>query len=152
MELLTGKKAVFAQQGGRPVNLAKFMRESLSTVSSLLQDSSLLDHQISSTWPSDSYITFSQIARHCIESEPSQRPSMGQICKRLKLVVDGKQRLCSVCMENPTNSRLQCGHAVLCQPCSNYLFGRGEGCPMCRAPITFVQNGVYSRTFVPNFS
>ena len=148
-ELLTGRKAVFSQPGGRPTNLAKFIRDKIPASTTLVEDNSLLDPKLSSTWPSENYKSFAQICRECVDTDPSKRPVMKDVAKKLKSLVDGKQRLCVVCMENPPNARLQCGHAALCQFCGEYLLRRGEGCPMCRAPVVSVQLGSFSRTFIP---
>ena len=121
----------------------------MPTYTTLLSNNSLIDPTVSSSWPSDSYKEFAQIARRCIEEEPNARPSMPELAKKLKALTNGQQRQCIICMENPPNAKLQCGHAVLCEPCAKYLLRRGEGCPMCRAPVVSLQVGSFSRTFVP---
>jgi len=148
-ELLTGKKATITQRSGRPLNLAQLIREKMPTPASIFASEQDLDPTVRETWPADSYRTFAQIMRQCLEPTSATRPTMAEVCERLKALVDGNHKVCVVCFENPTNARLQCGHAALCAPCSDYIRRRGDGCPICRAPIVSVQQGMYSRTYIP---
>jgi len=148
LEVLTGKTAVQTHSSGQTQNLTKIFMNNMKTAGSLMNPA-FLDPHINNSWPRDNYQTFAQLSRECIEPVSAKRPVMAEVADRLKLLVEQKHRVCSVCMDNPTNARLQCGHAVLCGPCADYLKRRGEGCPICRAPIVSVQNGLFSKTFIP---
>ena len=148
-ELLSSKPAVLPQTGNLPSpNLHRMLKEKLRTASDLL-DPAFLDPHVKSTWPQDVFRSFAQLSRLCLEDDPSLRPNMQVVCETLKKLVSGEHRVCIVCMDNPTNARLQCGHATICTVCAQYLRRRGEGCPVCRAQIATVQRGLFTKTFIP---
>jgi len=72
-----------------------------------------------------------------------------QISQELVKMLSEQQRTCIICGESPPDVRLQCGHAILCSDDARYLQERGECCPICRAQIANVQEGHFTRTFVP---
>jgi len=147
-ELLSGKNAVVSQSGERSLNLSRLMKNTLRTASDLL-DPAFLDPQVRASWPQDRFRSLAQLSRQCLEDDPAQRPNMQVVCESLKKMVNGEHRVCIVCMDNPTNARLQCGHATICTVCAQYLRRRGEGCPVCRAQIATVQRGLFSKTYIP---
>jgi len=146
-ELLTGKKAVYIQND-KTVNLTMLIRDSMPKPSDNFP-ATLLDPSIQKTWPQDNYNSFAQLGRECLQPTGKERPDMLKVTWKLKTLIDGNYRTCTVCMENPPNARLQCGHASICQPCARYIQQRGSGCPVCRAPIISVEEGIFSRTYVP---
>ena len=124
-------------------------------------DPNLRDKKGNITWPEGSFREFAQIMRACIDEDPAIRgiptsdanqdikPPMLRVVERLKLLLEENHRICTICMTSPPNAKLQCGHAILCPPCTLNLRNRGMGCPICNAPIRKVTLGMYTKTFVP---
>jgi hypothetical protein len=53
----------------------------------------------------------------------------------------GEDRTCVVCLTAPRDAGLVHGgtvHICCCRDCAEMLQKRGQGCPMCRAPIDVV--------------
>jgi hypothetical protein len=48
-----------------------------------------------------------------------------------------RQMKCIVCADLNVDTRLPCGHAMLCNDCTKNLLSRSALCPSCRAPYTF---------------
>ena len=149
LEMITGRTAV--QEGLQSLSTMNLSRLVLSTMKTpaALMNPAFLDPHVQNIWPRDNYQTLAQLARECIDTAPSKRPLTPEIISRLQLLIDQKHRVCLICMDNPVNARLQCGHCVLCMPCADYLQRKGEGCPMCRAEITLIQQGNFSKTYIP---
>ena len=149
-EILTGKEPIFKYgPEGKAFQLGQKIRQVVPDVARSVIPPEEIDEKIRTKWPEDSYREVSQITRRCLEEASEMRPKMDEICERMKRVVEGKHRVCVICMGNPPNARLQCGHAILCAICSQDLRRRGNGCPICRAPIANLEFGFFSKTFVP---
>jgi len=147
-ELLTGRPPVFHhQQTGRPVNLSRHIQAAMPKPSSL-SPASLVDPEIRREATQATMRILAQLTRYCLEPESESRPTMDEVVVRLESLVEGTSRLCVVCMDNPTNGRMNCGHAVLCFPCAEYLLIREERCPLCRVKVTSVDQGCYHLSFV----
>ena len=148
-EILTGKLAIFQHhREGRAIHLSQRMLEVMPDATKDVIKKEELDEKIRENWPEDSFREFSQIMRQCLEMKEERRPTMLDICQRLRLASAGKHRVCAICMGNPPNAKLQCGHAILCPSCSQDIRRRGDGCPICRAPIIAMEFGFFSKTFV----
>ena len=146
-ELLTGKPAVFNQANGKPMNLSRLVLTWLPQTSSLLPFT-LVEPELRKSMTQASSRVFAQLVRSCLDPEPETRPEMAEVVQRLEDLIDNNCRLCVVCMDNPTNGRMNCGHAVLCYPCAEYLLLREERCPICRVKVTAVDQGYYTNSFV----
>jgi len=108
-----------------------------------------LDPSLENKWPQESYEFFSREMVNCLDADPNKRPTMDQLVMRLNILMTAKQRSCIICESNPTNIKIQCGHAVICELCYENIRKRGGGCPLCSAPITAIQRGVFDRTYIP---
>jgi ankyrin repeat protein len=145
-ELLSAKNAVILSNVGTQ-NLSKVFLSAMKSPGALFNPS-LLDCHVQNMWPRDNYQSFAQLARQCIEIDPRKRPTMASVAEELQIILEQKQRVCTICMDNPPNAKFACGHAVCCSPCADYLKRRNEGCPVCRTPITGIQTGIYNHTFM----
>jgi len=147
IELLTGKPAVMLKgSGSQP--LFRYFLNSMKYPSHLLE-SSLVDPSVRSAWPQDNFRSLAQLARLCIDEDPLIRPHFGEVFKKLKVLFEGHHRLCLICLDNPPNARIQCGHAVVCTACAQQIKRKGEGCPLCRTRIQHIQPGLYEKSFEP---
>ena len=57
---------------------------------------------------------------------------------------------CAICMAAPRGARLRpCCHAVLCAPCAASILLRRACCPVCRAAVEHVEEGIFPSSFAP---
>ena len=83
----------------------------------------------------------SSIVTECWSQDESQRPSMQQVCIRLRECVEQEGRSnaddlkeCIICMENARSCVfVPCGHAVTCLSCAEeYVMAGTNKCPVCQ--------------------
>ena len=147
-ELLTGKDAIIrSHPNAAASHLTNNIKHLMPSPTSIFPNAELDEN--AKDWPEENYTTFAQLMRVCLQETSNQRPSMHEVARKLKSLVDGNHRLCIICMRSPPNAKLQCGHAILCSFCSQDVRKRGEGCPICRAPILRMELGLFSKTYIP---
>jgi len=94
-----------------------------------------VDPNVKETWPVDNFQEYGQIMRDCLDMNPDLRPSINELLLRLEKLMQGSHKLCLVCVQSPPMRKMACGHDVICSFCAQYLLERGDGCPLCRAPL-----------------
>jgi len=146
-ELITGKQAIFHDANGRPLNLSRFVLTNIPLVSALIPYT-LIDPEIKKEGTQAAFRVFGQILRSCLDPDPEKRPEMRDVLRKLEDLQASNYRVCLVCMDNPSNGKMNCGHAVLCFPCAEYLLKKEGKCPLCRVTVTGVEQGCYDRSFV----
>ncbi|KJE97966.1 hypothetical protein CAOG_09154 [Capsaspora owczarzaki ATCC 30864] len=98
------------------------------------------------------------LAPDCLEPTRVDRPSFGEILRRLsgeeageneEEAVAGSDRECLVCFNAPTNAKLMpCCHACVCVACAQWMIQRQDKCMICRVLPTSFETGTYNQTFV----
>ena len=132
-ELLTAKK---------PAGLAEYITTTLlpSTTSTLEGKKGAIDPFVRDVWPQENYIALGRLMRDCLQQDLINRPSMREVCDRLRwLAVDNlpSTGICVICLTSQIDTRLQCGHSVVCSGCAQAM-RRRDGCPVCGSPIPSV--------------
>ncbi|KJE94238.1 TKL/IRAK protein kinase [Capsaspora owczarzaki ATCC 30864] len=103
--------------------------------------------------------TAADLASDCLEPTRVDRPSFGEILRRLsgeevaganeEETIEGSDRECLVCYNAPTNAKLMpCHHACVCVACAQMMIQRRDKCMICRVLPTSFQQGTYTKTFV----
>ena len=141
-QLLTG-------QSQRLSTFQKLIREGVMPTSpASSMGPGLVDPGVEKDWPLALSVQFASLVRCALEEDRARRPSIYSLVGMLEKVLQVPHGLCTVCCCNAANAQIQCGHSVLCKFCSDYARERGDGCPVCRAPINS-QPGIPSKVFVP---
>jgi len=146
-ELLTGKPPIFHLSNGKPTNLSRYILEACPLISALMPFN-VIDPTIRQEVSQATFRIFGMMIRRCLDPNPELRPTMKELSNKLQDLCNGTHRVCLVCMDNPTNGKMGCGHAVLCYPCAEYLLIKGDKCPLCRALVVSVEQGCYDKSFV----
>ncbi|KJE95297.1 hypothetical protein CAOG_05762 [Capsaspora owczarzaki ATCC 30864] len=99
------------------------------------------------------------LAADCLEPARVNRPSFGEILRRLsgeeaevneEEAVEDSERECMYCYSAPANAKLMpCCHACVCVACAQKMIERPDRCMVCRVLPTSFETGKYNQTFVP---
>ena len=134
-QLLTGRRVVDRE------SRKKLLREVRSSMSScaVLFPYSLLAHDLRGGCPQGVYRSFAQIMRGCLQDPLEEgsltTPSLQKVKRQLSELAQGTHEVCVVCMDNPRNAVLSCGHGVTCSPCASLLLRHRSTCPVCRGHL-----------------
>ncbi len=151
LELLTGLPAFDSNQ--RPPPLAKRLRRHLPEV-----DADEVFRGVGASLG----MALGTLAKRCIARESEERPTAAAVLQEFAPMraagliqppaaaaapEPAAQRECLVCMEALPNTRfLPCLHSTACVRCAAELIRRGQGCPICRAPMEQFEVGEFPAT------
>ncbi|KAJ6805923.1 receptor-like serine/threonine-protein kinase ALE2 isoform X1 [Iris pallida] len=91
LELLSGRKPVYVSDFQDPENLVTWARPLLGSREGLEQ---LVDPSLQGKCEFDNMARVAAVASMCVQSEPSQRPFMGEVVQALKLICSSKEDAC----------------------------------------------------------
>lgn len=105
----------------------------------------IVDAGVRASWPRQHCLRFAGVIRAAFAQNAA---SVLALEASLVSVLALPLETCVSCLSSATSAPLQCGHRCLCTLCTTHALEKGDGCPVCRAPINPKPN-VVSKTFVP---